>query len=65
MIYLYLACIAALSIYDTWTLKKSGLTKEIWVMLGCMVLAAAFGVIYLSDVFRPSIMSYIFEIIGR
>lgn len=61
MIFLYMALVIGLSIYDIWDLKKKGQTKDIYVYAGCMVLVAIMGVIYLSDTFRPSIVSYFLE----
>lgn len=62
MIFLYMALIVCLSIYDIWDLKKKGQIKDIYVYSGCMVLVAIIGVVYLSDTFRPSIVSYFLKI---
>lgn len=61
MIYLYIGLIVGLSIYDVLALKKEKLTKDIFVLLGSMVLVAIFGLIYLSNNSHPSIASYLLE----
>lgn len=58
MIYIFLALVMGLSIYDMRHMKKKGQTKDMYFYAGFMLLVAVFGVIYLSDTFRPSIISY-------
>lgn len=59
MIYLYLALVIGLAVYDIWEMRSRGKTKGIYVYIGGMVIAAVFGIIYLSNDYRPSIAGYI------
>lgn len=63
MIILYLLLIIALSIFEICSLKKNGQIKDIFVFLGCMVIAAAFGIVFLLNPSQPSITSYIFNVL--
>jgi len=51
MIVAYLLLVIGLCLYDARNLYKKGLTKDMFVLIGSMVLVAAFGVTYLlSDI---------------
>jgi multisubunit Na+/H+ antiporter MnhB subunit len=59
MIFLYLALLVALGIFEIVGLnKKQGKTKDFVVLIVLFLLVSVFGGIYLSDNFRPSLSSY-------
>jgi multisubunit Na+/H+ antiporter MnhB subunit len=61
---LFIILIIALIVYEVISLKKKNQVKEIYVFLGCMLIASAFGIIYLLNPSQPSIASYILKILN-
>ena len=61
MIILFFALIICFIIFETKELKKEGQTKDIKAFLVSMILIAAYGYIYISDNFRPSLASYLLD----
>jgi len=62
MIFLFLATISALCIFEGIILIKEKKLKDIFIFFTSMALVTVFGIIYLSNTYRPSIASYILKL---
>ena len=61
MIWVYLATVVSISIYDIWHLKKKKLKRDITAHVCCMILVSVIGIIYLADTNQQSVAQYLFE----
>lgn len=61
---IFLGVVIILSVLDIIELKSKGKPKEIFVYIGLMLLAVAFGVWHFTSTYQDSIAEHIFEILN-